>query len=383
MPRQTNNIATLCDSLGYIKSLSRHAARSFAYMNLENIGISMAMEILSIDDDGRAWNAFVESRSEATLYHRFEWRRVVRGSFGHVCPYLAAVDSRGTWQGILPLVHMRSALFGNFLISMPFFNYGGLLCNNESAREALLRAAEALRISCGASHVEFRHVARQKDALPARQHKVSMILALETSARGQWAKFDPKLRNQIRKSEKSSLIFRMGGDELLGDFYNVFARNMRDLGTPVYSREFFRNVLGVFPDSTRLAVVYRNGVAIAGGLTIHFRSRIEIPWASSVREFNNLCPNHLLYWNLLQFAIAHGVTEFDFGRSTPHEGTYNFKKQWGAIPQQLNWEYLLGDAPMPELNPTNPKYQLAIRAWRKLPVPVTKWLGPQIVRNIP
>jgi FemAB-related protein (PEP-CTERM system-associated) len=211
-----------------------------------------------------------------------------------------------------------------------------------------------------------------------------MVLELASSAEDQWKAFDPKLRNQIRKAQKSGLQSARGGVDLLDGFYEVFARNMRDLGTPVYSKQFFRNILETFPNTTAVIAVWFEGKIIAAGIASWFKERLEVPWASSIKDYKTLCPNHMLYWEAIRFSIERSFREFDFGRSTPNEGTYNFKKQWGALPIKLNWQYLIDEhGKLPQLNPDNPKYQAAIGIWQRLPVSVTKVLGPLIVRNIP
>jgi FemAB-related protein (PEP-CTERM system-associated) len=334
--------------------------------------------------DRTVWNAYVDSHQEATNYHRYGWRDVVEKSFGHPCHYLAAKDNRGAVVGVLPLVFMKSMLFGSFLVSLPFFNYGGMLCDSREIGGALLVEAAKLRKELGAEHVELRHISQWSDEMPSKRHKVTMMLELADDADTQWKGFNAKLRNQVRKAEKSGLTAKVGGSELLEDFYTVFVRNMRDLGTPVYSRKLFAEVLNAFPHHTRIIAVYLEGEPVAAGLITWFRGIVEIPWASSIRDYNPLCPNNLLYWTALQHAMSIGSKSFDFGRSTPGEGTYRFKEQWGAKPVQLNWQYLLPDgASLPELNNKNPKFEMAIKVWQKLPLPITRILGPQIVRNIP
>lgn len=334
--------------------------------------------------DQSTWDAFVDRHPHATSYHLYRWKQVIEESFGHRTHYLAALDGGGTVRGVLPLVHMKSALFGNFLVSVPFVNYGGLLCASDGARDRLLHAAEALRREVAAQHVELRHLASGVAGLPSKEHKVTMVLPLEGSEEAQWSGFNAKLRNQVRKAEKGGLTFHMGGIELLDAFYRVFSRNMRDLGTPVYGKHFFRSVLAALPERTRIAAVSSEGRVIAAGILYWYRGAMEMPWASSIADYKPLCPNNLLYWEAIRFAIGNGCRTFDFGRSTPHEGTYNFKKQWGAEPVQLYWQYLLekGGA-LPELNNKNPKYEMAIKLWRKLPVAVTTFAGPHIVRSIP
>lgn len=330
------------------------------------------------------WDAFVEASPTATSYHLWGWRRVIEESFGHRTRYLALVGEGGEVQGVLPLVHMKSALFGNFLVSVPFVNYGGVLCRDREGEALLLEAAERLRRSLGAGHVELRHLKSRVPGLPSREHKVTMLLPLALDPQAQWAGFNAKLRNQVRKAEKSGLSFEIGGSELLDPFYDVFATNMRDLGTPVYGKGFFKNVLALFPDSMRIAAVSLEKRVIAAGILSRFRETMEMPWASSLSRYRTLCPNNMLYWGSIRHAIGKGCGSFDFGRSTPDEGTYNFKKQWGAEPVQLYWQYLVeGGRELPELNPKNPKYEAAIRVWKRLPLPLTRLIGPRIVRNIP
>lgn len=334
--------------------------------------------------DRTAWNAYVDSNPAASNYHRYGWRDVIEKSFGHQCHYLTAKDKGGEIVGLLPLVYMQSRLFGRFLISLPFFNYGGLLCGNQEVGEGLLSEAAVLRKELRAEHVELRHCNPWPCDLPAKQHKVCMMLDLAGNTDAQWQGFNAKLRNQIRKAEKNGITVMVGGKELLSDFYSVFARNMRDLGTPVYATQFFAEILSSFSGESRIITAYLEGNPVASGLVVRFRETLEIPWASSIRDFNPLCPNNLLYWTALQHALEIGCKRFDFGRSTPGEGTYKFKEQWGAKPQALNWQYLLqnGNA-LPELNNKNPKFEMAIRIWQKLPLLLTKTLGPHIVKNIP
>ena len=334
--------------------------------------------------DRTAWDAYIHTRQAAVNYHRYAWRAVVENSFGHRCYYLTAKDGSGAMVGILPLVFMKSTLFGCFLVSLPFFNYGGLLSDTQEIGTALLREAAALRGELGAAHVELRHTEPWPGGLPTKQAKVSMLLDLGSDSDLLWKGFNAKLRNQVRKAEKSGCTAVVGGLELLTDYYTVFVRNMRDLGTPVYGKKFFANILTAFPEESRIIAVYLEGKPVAAGLVVRFRDTVEIPWASSIRDYNTLCPNNLLYWEALQHALRIGCTRFDFGRSTPGEGTYKFKEQWGAKPIQLSWQYLLPEgASLPELNNKNPKFEMAIKVWQKLPLPLTKILGPHIVKNIP
>ena len=249
---------------------------------------------------------------------------------------------------------------------------------------ALMDAASGIARERGCRHVELRHMARRFPDLPCKQHKVTMQRRLEPDVAAIWEHLDRKVRNQVRKAQKSELTTDNGGAELLDDFYAVFSRNMRDLGTPVYSRRLFSEVLEAFPGRTRLHVVRLQGVPVAAGLTYRTRSTVEVPWASSIRDFNALCPNHLLYWGIIERAAEDGCDVLDFGRSTPGEGTYKFKEQWGAEPVPLHWEYqLMSEGALPDTSPKNPKFHLAIELWKRLPLAVAGVVGPRIVRAIP
>ncbi|MEZ5316500.1 MAG: FemAB family PEP-CTERM system-associated protein [Vicinamibacterales bacterium] len=330
--------------------------------------------------DAAAWDAFVRTRADACGYHEWAWRAVFERAFGHECVYLVARAGADV-AGVLPLVFIRSPLFGRSLTSLPFLNYGGVLAASPAAARALVEAAGAQARERRCGHVELRHVARRFDDLPCRAHKVTMTLPL---APGLWERLDRKVRNQIRKAEKSGLTAASGGAELLDEFYPVFARNMRDLGTPVYAPTLFAEVLRAFPDRARLTIVRLKGQAIAGGLTFRTGGTVEVPWASSIRDYNALCPNHLLYWHILESAVALGATTMDFGRSTPGEGTFKFKQQWGASPVELHWEYVLnGGSEPPDQSPKNPKFRLAIAAWKRLPLWAANAVGPHLVRGIP
>ncbi len=330
------------------------------------------------------WDQFVDSSEHAESYHPYEWRKVFERVFAHNCIYLIARDTTGNVNGILPLVQLKSRLFGNFLVSIPCFNYCGTLTSNDNVRQALISEAWRVAESVGASHVELRHRAGVTLDLPFRDDKVSMQLALPDSSDELWREFTSKLRAQIRRPSKDGAVADEGGIELLDEFYAVFSRNMRDLGTPVYPKDLFREMCESFPETTRIFIVRIDGKSCAAGITYGFRDRLEIPSASALREYNRSSVNMLLYWTVLKFAIREGYKLFDFGRSTVNAGTYKFKKQWGALPDQLHWHYCLrpGES-MPSLNPQNSKYQLATKIWQRLPLCVANLVGPRIVRNLP
>jgi FemAB-related protein (PEP-CTERM system-associated) len=328
------------------------------------------------------WTRFVDAHPDATAYHDWRWRDVFLEAFQHPAHYLEARVG-GEICGVLPLVRMHSRLFGRFLVSLPFVNYGGFLVRSPEAGRALVDRAALLARDDRCSHIELRHQRRELPERPVRQHKVAMRLQL-LEPEALWTSLDRKVRNQVRKAERSQLEAFHGGPELLDEFYAIFRRNMRDLGTPVYSRRFFEAVLKYFPDRTVVHVVRRGDETIAAGITLSARRTVEVPWASSLREHLALCPNNLLYWSIIRWASEGGFATLDFGRSTPDEGTFHFKRQWGAVPSPLYWEYVVeGNGLLPHFSPDNPRYRAAVAMWKHLPLGVANLLGPHIVRGIP
>jgi FemAB-related protein (PEP-CTERM system-associated) len=338
--------------------------------------------------DPAQWDRFVERHPDATVYHLSAWTDLIADVFGHRAERLAAVGGDeggpGDISGILPLAFFNTRLFGRFATSMPFVNYGGVAADSPAAARLLFNAAASAAQAAGASYLELRHARRMFDGSPHLAHKVAMILPLRQTADEQWTALDRKLRNQVRKAEKSGLTVRSGGVELAGAFHDVLSENMRDLGTPAHGRGFYERILETFPDRSRVLVVLLGGQPIAASLLLWHRQRLEVPWASSIRRFNPLCANVLLYWEMLKFGIDRGFTSFDFGRSTPNEGTFLFKQQWGAQPLQLYWEYwLAAGVALPDRSPKNPKFGSAVALWQRLPVALTRMIGPRVVRNIP
>jgi FemAB-related protein (PEP-CTERM system-associated) len=339
---------------------------------------------VSLEVSEAEWDAFVDAHPDSSGCHLWRWRRVFERTFRHRTLYLAARSSEGEVVGVLPAVIIRSWLFGRFMVSLPFVNYGGVLAASDAVARALVDHAALLASAEHVTHLELRHSVRRFDDLPVKQHKVAMRMPLAADEARAWDRLDRKVRNQIKKAQKNDLTADVGGRELVDEFFDVFAQNMRDLGTPVHPRRFFHEVFEQFPSRARVVVVRQGARAVAAAIGYRYRDTFEIPWASSLRSHRALCPNNLLYWRAIQQATADGCTTFDFGRSTPDEGTFHFKKQWGAEPSPLFWEYrMLTGGPVPDQSPKNPKFRSAIAVWKRLPLPVATWLGPGIMRSIP
>jgi FemAB-related protein (PEP-CTERM system-associated) len=312
------------------------------------------------------------------------WLQILRDGLGHV-PFAIEATRSGKTVGWLPLAYLRSTLFGRYLVSLPYLNTGGVDSDERPVAFALIQHAVRLAGELHVKHLELRHeeVVEHPQLAGRPASKVHMRLALPSFPGPLWEEFPPKVRNQVRKGEKSGLEVEWGSIELLDAFYTIFARNMRDLGTPVYGMGLFAAIIRHFGAAAEFCVVRTNGKPVAAALVVHGKGVTEVPSASSLREYNATCANMLMYWNLIDRAIQRGQSVFDFGRSTINRGTYNFKKQWGALPEPAMWQVYSRKRQVVELRPDNPRFGPLIRIWQRLPVSVTRLIGPRIVRGIP
>jgi FemAB-related protein (PEP-CTERM system-associated) len=348
--------------------------------------VTLAIATLA-GDDGEAekrWDAYVLGHAEASGYHATGWKRVMERVYGHRTHYLYAEDD-GEVVGVLPMVQVKLPFVRNVMTSLPFTSYGGIVADSPQVSWRLFEAAAEVARATKVTSLELRHHGVAPLDLPARTHKVSLWLDLPSSEDALWSSFRSELRTDIRRRVKDGLEVRVTGLDGLDDFYRIYAINMRDLGTPVYPRAFFARILEEWPGSGWIATCFFRGEAVASGFLLGFRGTLEIPWASSLRDMKSLRPNMLLYWECLRHAIGTGFVRFDFGRSTPGAGTFAFKKQWGARPVPLAWQYWMASsgAPLPDVTPDNPRFAAAIRAWRRLPVAVTRVIGPAIAAYLP
>jgi FemAB-related protein (PEP-CTERM system-associated) len=330
--------------------------------------------------DAEAWDAFVASRPDANLGHFWRWKDVFERAYRKRCLYLVAEQDE-TWVGVLPLVYMRGPLAGRRLVSLPFLDRAGILASSAQGGETLLGAALELARGLGSRGLECRGLAAEA-ASDAERH--TLVLKLPRTEKALWDSFDPKVRNQVRKAEREGLRTVSAPADRLGEFYAVFTRNMRDLGSPVHSHAFLHCVLEAFGAAARLYLtVSSTGEAVGGAIALRQRHRVTVPWASSLRAYFPSCPNHSLYWKVLQDSVEQGAEDFDFGRSHRDSGTYRFKKQWGADAIPLQWRAFTADGreePPRHLKPS--EHGGITKLWSRLPVWLANRIGPLIRRQI-
>ena len=343
----------------------------------------MNILLASTAEDGQRWQQYVDSLPQSSHYLRWGWKQVIRNSFEWSTFFLMAEEG-GRVCGVLPLAWQHSRLFGSFLTSLPFLNGGGILADSKAAEEALLGEAIDLARRLGAKHLELRFRHNPGLPLPVKTNKVAVTRAIGPDSEKMLQELPHKVRSDVRKAMKSEFTAELLGEDALNDFYRIFAINMRELGTPVYGKTFFREILRAFPNVTHICLVRYHGKPVAASFLMGYRDTIEAGWSASLYQYLPLKPNMFLYWSIFRLAGQRGYQLFDFGRSSVGSGTHRFKLQWGSQEVPLYWVYWLPEGVTPpELNPQNPRYRLAIAMWKRLPMSLTNWLGPMIARRLP
>ena len=342
------------------------------------------MQIIRCDATHSAsWNEFVRVSPRASFYHRYEWREINERCFGHESAYLAAVEN-GRFVGIFPMVRLKSLLFGTIACSMPFVNYGGPCGDTDDIEQQLLDEAARVAAEWQVAYLEIRSQRYLGDAYPSSDRKVSLTIALDPDPEVVLNAFKRDQRAEIRRAAKNGFVVKFGV-ELIEDFYRVLSESWRDLGTPIYTIDYLKSVVTTFQDAVRICVVYdANGEPAAGAMDGIHNGTVEGMWLGMRKEYRKQAVGYVLYWALIEHACQMGCRSFHLGRSSKDSGGEVFKKKWNAEALQLHWHYILRTrTDIPSLNPSNPRYKVAISAWQKLPLGVTQMIGPLIARSIP
>jgi serine/alanine adding enzyme len=329
---------------------------------------------------GSEWDDFVNLHPAATIAHRSAWRDVIREVFGHEPVYLAARLPGGELDGVLPLFLLRSPVFGRRAVSVPLLSDGGPI-GSDAAMVDLVAEAIELTGGRGAKAVELRARHPIPSGPPASPRKVTVLLTLPSEPDELWTGLKAKVRSQVRRPMKEGMEARFGSGEL-HPFYHVFARNMRDMGTPVLPGDLFERIARAFGEDVVFGAVYHQGSPVAAGAGFVFRDEFELVWASALREHSRSAPNMLLYWAFMERMIGRGIRTFNFGRCTPGGGTHRFKLQWGGNEVPLPWIVLPPPARPDEAGPGRMAEALST-VWQRLPLAVANRLGPAVARHLP
>jgi len=341
------------------------------------------MNISILDFPDSECDDFVKGTAGAKLCHMSAWTYMVEKTFGHKGFYLVARDG-GTVCGVLPLTHVLSRLFGNRMISQAFSTYGGPLTKSPAASDALCKQAVQLATENGCESLELRNINPLPCDFHLRTDKISMHLPLTSNPTELWKSLRPQIRNRVRKAEKSGIVTDRGGPELLDDFYRIWTVRMHQVGTPCYPRRLFRGIMETFPNNCQIFLASLNDTTVGAIFVYRFNELVQSRWGAVLVEYNQLAPTSLLKWSIAKHYCEAKAKCLDFGTSTAGSSQHEFKKRWGAKPIQLHYQYWT--RPGHELSlakPDNPKYRDKIQMWKKLPLWMTRFIGPQISRNLP
>jgi FemAB-related protein (PEP-CTERM system-associated) len=341
------------------------------------------MNVSRFEGSAGDWDEFVRAQPGWSHFHLYGWRAVIERVFRHECIYLVARDDDGKIAGVLPLVRLRSLNFGHLLVSMPFVNYGGPL-GSDAGVAALLDESAALAAHDRVRLLELRSRRPLDTTLPASHRKITVVLDLPDTPGELWRRLPAKVRSQIRRPQKDGVEIRAGVGQLAA-FYDVLAPHMRDLGASAQSFEFYRALAAEFPDDLRVTCAYLEGQPIAAGCGLFWRTEFEITWASALRSHKHLSANMLVYWSMMERAIADGARIFNFGRCTSGSGTHRFKRQWPGTRDEPLWWYQRTETQNTSATPSNedPSLALAARLWTRVPLRIATRLGPSIVKYVP
>ncbi len=327
-----------------------------------------------------AWDLFVERCPEATFFHRAGWKDVIEKTFDHKTYFLYA-ERHGEIEGVLPLGHVKSRLFGNALISSPFCVYGGVAAASSTARHALENKAVELAENLGVDYLECRNTDLRCTDWLSKDLYVTFRKKLSTDVDENLKAIPRKQRAMVRKGINNGLKSQL--DDSVERFYEAYAQSVHALGTPVFSKQYFETLQEVFGNVCDILVVTKNGNLISGVMNFYFRDEVLPYYGGGTAAARALKGNDFMYWELMRRSCERGIRVFDYGRSKNDSGSYSFKKNWGFEPKPLNYEYkLIKSKTMPDLSPKNPKFQLFIKAWQKMPYGMTKRIGPYIARGL-
>lgn len=342
----------------------------------------LVVETLSPEREAR-WDRYVRESPQATFFHQLGWRWLVERVFGHRAHYLIA--RRGPEiEGVLPLFEMKSLLFGHALVSLPFAIGGGIAADDDEATDALLAQAKDLAESRRVDYLELRS---EKPAAPDLLTKNLYVTFRADLTEGEEAllrRMERKRRQMMSYVAKAGFTHRVVGIEELPLFYRMFCESMRHHGTPVYPRLFLQEILDRFPGATNLFFVYEGQRPVMAVLNLLWRDVVMPFYAGADRSYRSRGVDEYMYLSIMRWGRENGFRVFDFGRSKRGTGAFKFKERWGMEPVPLSYQYHLVRArELPNVSPANPRYQAVIRAWQKLPLPVTRLLGPLIAKRVP
>lgn len=326
------------------------------------------------------WDQFVREHPDATFFHLAAWKSVIEASFGHPGYYLYS-DREGCITGVLPLVHVSSLLFGNALISVPFCVYGGILAQDSASETALRKAACDLAEELKVDYLELRNRNPSQSGWPTKSLYVTFRKDIDPDPEINLKNIPRKQRAMVRKGIDAGLEARLDKD--VAAFYNIYSESVHSLGTPVFSRKYFRILKETFGSDCEILTVEKGGRALSSVMSFYFRNEVLPYYGGGSADARRYKGYDFMYWEVMRDACSKGITLFDYGRSKEATGSYRFKKHWGFAPEPLHYEYYLVKASeVPDISPANPKYRLFIETWKRMPLGMSRLLGPLLSRYL-
>jgi len=333
-----------------------------------------------LPQDHQRWDSYIAQATDSTFFHQAGWLRAIESSTPHRSHSIYA-EQDGRIVGILPLVHSRSLLFGNALVSTPFCVYGGVVADDASARALLLKEAQNIAETLAVDYLELRHRQPLTDGWPSKSVHATFRRQLDPDPDTNLLAMKRKQRAVIRQAIKNQHSTRI--QQSLDDFYRIYSTSVRNLGTPVFSRRFFEALYREFADATEVVTVEQDSRPVCALMSFVFRNEILPYYGGGLPESRDLKSMDFMYWDQVGRALDQGLDTYDFGRSKVDSGPYHYKRHWGFEPQPLCYEYhLVKASQLPDLNPNNPKYRYFIKGWKKLPLAVSQWLGPHLSQHL-
>jgi FemAB-related protein (PEP-CTERM system-associated) len=330
-----------------------------------------------------AWESYVRAHPDASLFHHLAWQRSLERTFRSYRPCHRIAWRGDSVVGVLPLYRVPGLPFGCSLISTPLGVYGGVCADDEEAGQALIDDAAAYGRTIGAQYVELRHE-RAVASLPTKDLYFTFRREIHQDHEVDLKALPAEKRRAIRVAEGRGLTCRIGGIELLDAFYDVYTRNMRTLGSPAFPHRLFVTLLEEYGTHARIFGVFQGDTLTSASFNFFYRDVVMPYYAASTPAGMAVHTNVYMYWCIMCHAAEHGFKVIDFGRSKKDSGPYHFKRRWGITPTHVPYQYqLLALREIPNLSPTNPKFALPIRIWQRMPLPITRWLGPKLSRYFP
>ena len=336
------------------------------------------------EDDYAAWDRFVMDHPCGSPFHLIAWKKSIEQTFGYRPMYLVAVREQGQICGVLPLFLVSSLLTGRRLVSSPFAVYGGVLADSQEARDSLVDRAKQIGAGLQVKDIELRNAwESQCSGLPRVSRYVTFTQEIGPDEEAILNSIPRKTRAAVRKSLKESLATRRELSDI-ASFEDLYSRNLRRLGTPCFPKRHFTNLLKNFQGMADIREITLGGKVVAAVLTFYFKDQVLPYYGASDPLYNAAQPNNFMYFDLMRWGGQNGYRLFDFGRSKRVKGSYDFKSHWGMVERELHYEvHLVTSKDLPNYSPANPAFRLPIWCWQRLPLGLTKVLGPRLIRFVP